>query len=273
VDEIEGALHALLELHYSVDILAEHQLEPRLAEYPVVVVPDAHKLTDGFRAALLEYARSGGSLVLLGAKSARLFADDLGVTFDPNPHGGPVELVSGDGFVNVMGPWERVSPTSAEAAGIWHPTRDTRKDGTCAATVTAIGQGRIAAVYGPVALTYFRSHHPYLRDFIGGLMGRAFPDPDVRIDGPPCIDVALRHTADGRLSVHLLNTAGLPLGSRTAVDYIPPLSDVGVHVSTDRPPRRVTLEPGGAGLPFTYADGVASVIVPRLEIHEVVVVE
>ena len=27
-DDLEGALHALLELHYSVDILAEHQLEP-----------------------------------------------------------------------------------------------------------------------------------------------------------------------------------------------------------------------------------------------------
>lgn len=31
-DDLEGALHALLELHYSVDILAEHQLEPRLKD-------------------------------------------------------------------------------------------------------------------------------------------------------------------------------------------------------------------------------------------------
>jgi hypothetical protein len=31
-DDLEGTLHALLELHYSVDILAEHQLEPRLKD-------------------------------------------------------------------------------------------------------------------------------------------------------------------------------------------------------------------------------------------------
>jgi hypothetical protein len=37
---LEGALHLLLELHYSVDILAEHQLIGRLGEFPLVVIPD-----------------------------------------------------------------------------------------------------------------------------------------------------------------------------------------------------------------------------------------
>ncbi|MGO8746705.1 MAG: hypothetical protein ACLQNE_12010, partial [Thermoguttaceae bacterium] len=32
MDELEGTLHALLENHYSVDVLAEHQLQPRLKE-------------------------------------------------------------------------------------------------------------------------------------------------------------------------------------------------------------------------------------------------
>ena len=36
-DELQGALHALLELHYSADVLAEHQLKDRLALYSLVV--------------------------------------------------------------------------------------------------------------------------------------------------------------------------------------------------------------------------------------------
>ena len=78
-EDIKGALFALLELHYSVDILAEHQLLPRLREFPVVVIPDAYKLTDEFRRALLDYVEAGGSLVLLGEKCARLFEPALGV--------------------------------------------------------------------------------------------------------------------------------------------------------------------------------------------------
>ena len=80
-EETKGALFALLALHYSVDILAEHQLTPRLREFPVVVIPDAYKLADEFRRTLLDYVEAGGSLVLLGERSARLFEPELGVKF------------------------------------------------------------------------------------------------------------------------------------------------------------------------------------------------
>ncbi len=85
--ELEGALHALLNLHYSVDILAEHQLGPRLKEFPLVVVPDSHKLTNEFRQALTDYVVAGGSLLLLGEKCARLFEPILGV--DARRRAGP----------------------------------------------------------------------------------------------------------------------------------------------------------------------------------------
>lgn len=76
-EDTKGALTALLELHYSVDVLAEHQLRPRLGDFPVVVIPDADKLAGDFRRTLLDYVRDGGNLVLLGEKSARLFEPAL----------------------------------------------------------------------------------------------------------------------------------------------------------------------------------------------------
>jgi hypothetical protein len=54
MDELEGTLHALLENHYSVDVLAEHQLQPRLKEFPLVVVPDSYKLAPDFKSAFLK---------------------------------------------------------------------------------------------------------------------------------------------------------------------------------------------------------------------------
>jgi hypothetical protein len=271
---MEGALHALLELGYSVDILAEHHLQPRLAEFPLVVVPDSTKLTPEFRDALLRYAEGGGSLLLLGERCARLFAPALGATLDGRPKTVIAELATPAGPVSVDGRWQDVALTTARSAGSRFPTRDTRKDGTAAASFTAYGQGRIAAVYGPLADIYFRSHHPSIRAFIGGLVHELFPAPAVRIDGPPVLDVSLRTTAQGKLSVHLLNRSNLPLSDRfNFADYVTPVGPITVELKTARRPSRVILAPANTPLKWDWKDGVLRVAVPRVEIHEIVVVE
>lgn len=272
--ELEGTLHALLNLHYSVDILAEHQLQPRLRDFPLVVIPDSHKLTDEFRKALQDYVEQGGGLLLLGEKCARLFEPVLGVTFEGIPEPRIAELASPSGVTNANGDWQRVKPTTAKAAGFIYPTRDTRKDGQVAATVNSFGKGKVSAVYGPVAPVYFRSHHPWLRDFIGSLAGELFPDPTVRVEGPYCLDVSLRTTGDGKLSVHLLNTANMPLPDRYSfTDFIPPLDKIQLTIKTAARPKSVAWVPDGGQLDWSWSDGRLTVTVPRLKIHGVVVIE
>jgi hypothetical protein len=271
---LEGALHALLNLHYSVDILAEHQLLPRLAEFPLVVIPDCHKLAPEFCRALTDYVTQGGSLLLLGEKCARLFEPALGVVFEGRPEPNIVELGSAGGITSANGEWLKVKPTTAKAAGFVYPTRDTRRDGQVAATVNSFGKGRVGAVYGPVASIYFRTHHPRLREFIGGLAADLFPDPGIKIEGPSCIDVALRRTRDGKLSVHLLNTANVPLPDRYSfTDFIPPLENIWLTIGTSAKPKSVTWVPDGGRLPWSWSDGRLAVTVPRLKIHGVIVIE
>jgi hypothetical protein len=270
--ELEGALHALLNLHYSVDILAEHQLQPRLKEYPLVVVPDSHRLTEGFRKALTEYVEQGGSLLLMGEKCARLFEPILGATLVGTAEKIGAELASGPVVTNADGFWQKVALTSARAAGRRYPTRDTRKDGEIAATINAFGKGKVGAVYGPVASIYFRSHHPWLREFIGDLAAELFPEPAVRVEGPPTLDVSLRKTPDGRLSVHLLNTTGMPLPDRYGfTDFIPPLEGITLTIRAEARPRSVTWVPDGGRLEWSWAEGRLKVAVPKVNIHGAVV--
>jgi hypothetical protein len=272
--ELEGALHALLNLHYSVDILAEHQLQPRLKDFPLVVIPGSHKLTDEFRKALTDYVEQGGNLLLLGEKSTRLFEPILGARLEGGPAEQAGELASSSGVTNANGLWQKVKPTTARAAGYLYPTRDTRKDGEVAATVNSFGKGKVGAVYGPVASIYFRSHHPWLREFIGGLTATLFPDPAVEVEGPYCLDVSLRTTRDGKLSVHLLNTAGMPLPDRYGfTDFIPPLENIKLTVKTPARPSSVTWVPDGGRLDWSWADGRLTVTVPDLKIHGVVIVD
>ena len=272
--ELEGTLHALLNLHYSVDILAEHQLQPRLRDFPLVVVPDSHKLTAEFRKALTGYVEQGGNLLLLGEKCARLFEPMLGVSFEGIPETKIAELGSASGVTSANGDWQKVKLTTATTAGFFYPTRDTRKDGQIAATVNSFGKGKVGAVYGPLASIYFRSHHPWLREFIRGVAAELFPDPAVRIEGPYCFDVALRTTRDGKLSVHLLNTAGTPLPDRYGfTDFIPPLENIRLTIQTAARPKSVAWVPDGSRLDWSWSDGRLSVTIPRLKIHGVVAID
>jgi hypothetical protein len=272
--DLEGALHALLNLHYSVDIMAEHQLQPRLKEFPLVIIPDSHKLTGEFRKALMEYVEQGGNLLLLGEKCARLFEPALGVVFEGAPEQKIVELGSASGVTSANGEWQQVKPTTAKASGFIYPTRDTRRDGQIAATINSFGKGKVGAVYGPAASIYFRSHHPWLREFIGGLAAEIFPEPAVRVEGPYSLDVALRTTRDGKLSVHLLNTANMPLPDRYSfTDFIPPLENIRLTIKTATRPKSVAWVPDGGQLDWSWSDGRLSVTVPKLKIHGVVVIE
>ncbi len=274
MDELEGALHALLELHYSVDILAEWQLQPRLKEFPLVVIPDSYRLSDDFRAALLKYVEEGGSLLLLGQQCARLFESALGVKLEGSPQEIGAELATSAGVVNANGVWQRVTPAAAQVVGYRYPSRDTRTGGEPAATLISHGKGRIAAVYGPVALNYFRAHHSSLRRFLGDIVQKLFPDPAVQIEGPPCLDVALRRTPDGRLSLHLLNVANMQRFDRGLVtDYVPAVGPIRVKLRLPEKPKRVRRVPDGGRVQWTWKEGVLSVTLPSVHVHTVLVVE
>jgi hypothetical protein len=273
-DELEGALHALLGNHYSVDILAEHQLLPRLAEYPLVVLPNCHRLEESFRQALVAYARNGGSLLLLGADSARLFPDELGAKLVGEPVHVAAELTTPGGVVNQNGAWQPVEPGAAEVLARRFPTRDTRAGGEPAATLATLGKGKVAALYGPVAWNYFRTHHVMTRLLIGDIARRLFPDPAVRVQAPSDVDIALRRTRAGKTAVHLLNRTNMQIADRyLTTESVPSVGPIEVRIKTAVKPRRVRWTPDGARLKWSWQDGAVTVTVPRLDIHGILVVE
>jgi hypothetical protein len=96
------------------------------------------------------------------------------------------------------------------------------------------------------------------------------------VTGSRAVDVTLARK-DGRLLVNLVNTAGPHAdGNVYTHDDIPPLGQIEVRVrlsAGQARPGRVRLEPRGLDLEFACEDDVVVCTVPRLEIHEVVVVE
>jgi hypothetical protein len=297
--ELEGTLHAMLELGYSVDLLAEHQLSGRLADFPLVVLPDCSRLADGFAEELVEYVRAGGSLLLIGPHAAEMFAAHLRVKFpdaavsrseaaagsvgwDGSWQAGastdaadevPAHVRSSFGAGMCNGLWRRVELDGAEAVGYRWPTFDTRGEGEIASTVAPLGDGLIGAVYGPLATHYLSEHRPALRHFIGDLAARLFAEPAAQTDAPSCVDIALRRTTDSRLSLHLLNLAEAQRArSFQSPDFIPTLGPIQVRMLVSEEPSSVTWEPSGDALEWQWANGVLEATIPALHIHGALVV-
>lgn len=273
-EELEGALHTLLELHYSVDILAEHQLSGRLAEYPILVIPDAHRLEPAFQEEVVKYVQNGGRLVLLGEKCARLFEPLLGVRLVGEPRQVAAELETPLGPMAASGVWQDVEITTAKPVGFRYPTRDFRRGQTVAATMADFGRGKVAAVFGPVAQAFYRSHHPALRLFIGQLLEKIFPDPVVRVEAPPTVDIALRRTRDGRLTLHLLNRTGFPVPDRYSfIDAIPDVGPIRISLNLPSRPKAITWHPDGTRLRWKWEKGRAVIEIPSLQVHGIVAVD
>jgi hypothetical protein len=232
---MSGTLQALLEGQQSVELLGEHHLTGRMAEYPLIVVPEWEYLEPSFKDELVAYVKGGGSLLLIGPKTAALFQTEL-------------DAVRSDAV-------RRFLPAP---------------DGQPPATITEFGRGKIAAVNFAFGQRYATARSESSRQFLNDLVRQLFPKPLVEVKGSPDVDVVVNRQG-GKLAVNLVNTAG-PHRREPILDSIPPIGPLDVTIRQTDKPARVMLEPAGTPLTFEHREGEIHLVVPRVDIHEVIVV-
>jgi hypothetical protein len=82
VTVLRKALRQILQNQYGVQILSEHHLRGKMSEWPVIIVPGWKYLEPDFRDELAGYAKTGGSLLLIGPGPHKLFETELESTAD-----------------------------------------------------------------------------------------------------------------------------------------------------------------------------------------------
>jgi len=276
MQSIEGALHVLLETHRSTDLLTTEAALEHLPKYKLVVVPDQHPLTEEMSAALQAFARGGGVVLLSGTTLSTDHPDLVGA----DPSGVPVEkqvaFQVGNQAIHVGGAWQPVSPRAGTVAlscllsGL-EPVKD--DSDRIAITQRQLGKGAIVAIHGPLFLDYYHTHFPRHRCFIAELINKLAIDWEVTIDASPRLELIARRK-NGKSMLNLINRgAGETLsGQRMIITELPPVEDVTVRLRRTAPPKDVVLAPGNRPLQWSFADGCVRISVPRIEIHDIVVV-
>lgn len=274
LSRINGTLQALLASQQSVEVVSEHHLVGRMAEYPLMVVPECDYLEPAFKKELLAYVAGGGNLLLIGPKTAALFAPEVGVTLEGAPQSEPRYLSHAGRLAATHGPSQVVRlGAQAQAIGQLHAANDTHSSAQPAASMIAFGRGKIAATYFSFSQGYLENRANTSRAFLHDLTQRLFPNPLVEVTGSADVDVAVNRLG-GRLMVNLVNTAGPHADTKNPIhDSIPPVGPLTVTLRLPRKPSRITLEPNNQALEFAYRDGQARLTLPQLEIHSILVIQ
>lgn len=278
VAPVQGALFALLENSYGVDILDEWALAPRLEEFPLIVVPEQARMSDAMVSALQGYVEGGGNLLLTGSELFDRFGERfLGFRSSEVQTDKTYAVPAADGEALLYSKtWRLGEATTAEVIGrlgngclledrlLPHP----------AAVVNRVGKGRVAYVPANLFRDFAHNRYPMPRSFVGELVGRLLPDPEIRVQAPVCVDVTLRRRGK-TVFVHLLNrSSGIPnLPNNGAIDEIPPLGPITVRMRLKAKPRQVDWALEKGAVEWRWSDGTLTASITAVHIHGALVVE
>jgi len=278
VAPVQGAVFALLESHYGVDILDEWALLPRLADFPAVVAPERNAMSEAMVEALKDYVKAGGRLLVSGADAWERFGEAfLGVRKGEVKEKATFYVPAADGMVPLFSaPWRLVEPAAAAPIGQIGRTDlpDDRLLPHPAATVHKVGKGAVAYIPCNVFRNFDHTRYPLLRCFIGEVARKLIGRTAIEVKAPTCIDVALRRK--GRKTIiHLVNRAsGIPnVPNNGAIDEIPPVGPVTITIRTPARPRSVRLAFEKGKIRWKHAGRKLLVTVPSVHIHAAVVIE
>ena len=143
-------------------------------------------------------------------------------------------------------------------------------------TVRQVGAGQAIYINGDVGGSFERNPYPALKRFVARIVERV--PPPIAIQAPKTVEVTAAVRESGELLVHLINNPAphLPnsIGGAAAthffVEEVTPVHDIEIRFNDfDVAEARLPL----AGVELEVSGKVPAVTVPRVDLHEVVVVD
>ncbi|MCX6968569.1 MAG: alpha-L-fucosidase [Verrucomicrobia bacterium] len=277
VKPVQGAVFALLENHYGVDLLDEWALLPRLREFPAVFVPERHALSKEMVEALKGYVRGGGKMIVTGAESFGRFGSEfLGVTAGKVESDATYYVPATDTATPLFSKtWRLVKLTTAKPLGFLGRTavRDAELLEHPAATLNRVARGAVAYIPADVCRDFEHNRYPLIRAFIGEVTRALVGKLPISVQTPVCVDVALRRQG-ARTIIHLVNRAsGIPnQPNNGAIDEIPSVGPIVITVKTAKPPASVRTAWEGKKPRWTHKGQTLTITLPCIHIHEAIVI-
>lgn len=279
-----GLTALLCDIGQSLEIVSEHTLQGHCGEYAMLVVPELLAgLAPEMVQELLDYARDGGSLLLVGTKTATLFAES----------GAPFKVTAvEDELLGVQRICQSGSAADqryftlndCEFGGVFHPVEIVAEGAevianTCYtfrserhpyAVILPYGKGKIAVVGGNVG-SHYVAESQYLHRTLMRAITEKMYTPFAKIEAAIGTLELVCLEKDDHLMLQLVNANGNHASmSCASEDVIPPVVDIDLSVALSAAPKKMVLQPEGRELTVRYEGGRAHVHIDRVDMHSVV---
>lgn len=295
----EGVTRMLTQLKYQFDIV---DAESNWEQYALLILPDATELSAETARRLSAYIQRGGAVLCSGTSGLNKTGDELllpelgvipkglspfSVTYmhfgsEVNRDVPPTTHVMYDRTVRVL-----PAPGGRSVAAVAEPyferswrhfsshaqVPNVNNDSGFAAAVVS-ENGRVAYIAAPIFGAFARhGNYPY-RLLVRNLIERLLPEPLLKLQGVLTGTEATVMHQTNRDIVHLLNySAERRTPTLDIVEDVAPLHNVTLSLKQPHKPTHVYIAPSREELSFEYAAGRATVAIPKINGHEMVVFE
>ena len=291
-DSAAGCVIACLENQYSTEILLGYNaLEQDISDYKVIVIPELKAIEPKLKKKLLDYASSGGTLIVTGAHSTKLFADELGLVSESLKTEEviaqlnidnktltiecPFTLFNEEGFHKA-----NIATTSGEGLGVkqsifggaggsWPLPRVQFNKPIAGSIVKSYKKGNIALIPFDLGEQYLNLKTYQMRDMLGKIIKKCYTEKAVNTNNK-LVEVLLSEK-DGREFVNLINLGvGKIAAEVKTYDQHLPISNLKIEYLRDKKPNKVMQFPENKELQFSYINGRVCFEIERLDIHSII---
>ncbi|WP_127580347.1 alpha-amylase family protein [Paenibacillus koleovorans] len=292
----EGLVKILLEEQMDFDIVLPDE---ELVRYDCLILPDRISLDETEAGRLNRFIENGGGVLLTGQsglnKGKTQFMVDIGAHYQgPSQYENDYlqlqnsELAAG----LITSPFlfyeaaEQIWTTDAEIlAAVREPYFNRTYSHYCSHQNTpytldtpkqagAVRRGNVIYLAHPVCKLYFEHGAQFHRDYFIQALELIYRQPAMRVTMPSsgrARFVDQRHEA--RYVLHLLYATPIQRGRVQVIEDLPPLYDVPATLRVDKTIKKAYLAPQGIEIPFRQEQGVVSLVVPKVECHQIVVLD
>ena len=283
-----GMSALLCDIGDSLEIVCEHTLNKHISEYKMLVVPELYSgLEKDTIKSLLDYAKNGGNLVLVGKNTCSIFASE-GAPFECKQHAEFLQEAtkgSEDGHNNKTSnkyvPYiftmdnqkygALFSPCEIIADGTQNAIFSEKASTSPAVLSSTIkyGDGTITPIGFDIGSQYLKGTQYLHRELIKKIS--SLYEPMVKIESVLGRLEIIATEKDGKKMIQLVNAGGTHADSASATDdYIPPVLDIELLIDAPNA-KKLILQPEGRELPFIKNQtGKISTSINRIDIHNTI---
>lgn len=276
----------------SLELLGEHTLKEHYDEYPLIVVPELYNgLTDDTLSELKEYASKGGSLLIIGAKTSRIFAEK-GFGFQAEYYNELPEIpnwakcnighnveayidkmpcyfsLDGEDHGVTVGAC-KITPESGDQKIFGTLHHSLRSEGIPFAVEFGYGKGKVAVIGIDLGSQYFSGMQQLHRELVKNITSELY-SPLARVESACGLLELVCLEKENRLMLQLINANGNHSNPNSITeDMIPPVLEAKLSIKVDAPPKKLLLQPGNRPIEFTYQNQRIYFKIDRIDIHNI----